>query len=177
MIPSGIIAAAIERLQSPAQLSKAERRAAMLLGGGSVHAPKKALVIPGKTRAERRAEADAIEAKGKAAARVRSGGICEWHTDGTRCAAPATDGDHVLGGQWKRDMEALPNGEGFMDLCRFHHEDKHGPGKPESLAVAREHALRIGARGLLRHVEAAVRRYEAKHPEARASLGKERVTR
>jgi hypothetical protein len=176
LLPSGIITAAIERLQS-GRLTREQRRAAMLLGGGSVHAPKKRLELPGKTRAERRAEADAIEAKGKAAARVRSGGICEWHTDGTRCAAPATDGDHVLGGQWKRDMEALPNGEGFMDLCRFHHEDKHGPGKPESLAVAREHALRIGARGLLRHVEAAVRRYEAKHPEARASLGKERVTR
>jgi hypothetical protein len=118
---------------------------------------------PGRSREERRAEEDSIEAKGKKAAKARAGGICEWHTFGRRCHAEGTDADHVLGGRWKSDMEALPNGEGFMWECRFHHDIKHGPGKPESLAVAKEHALRIGSKGLLRHVELAAARFEARN--------------
>lgn len=55
MIPTGIIAAAIERLQS-GRLTREQRRAAMLLGGGSVHAPKKTLALPGKTKRSARAE-------------------------------------------------------------------------------------------------------------------------
>lgn len=123
----------------------------------------------GKTAAERRAEDDARELAGKAAAMARSkcpllgGPRCEDHTSGRRCAEAATDADHVLGGRHKAEMEALPNGEGFQAKCRFHHDLKHGPARAAALAEAKEHAIRIGSRGLLRHVEAAIARYEAKH--------------
>lgn len=127
----------------------------------------------GPSREERRAADDARELAGKAAAMSRSrcpllgGPRCEDHTAGRRCAEAATDADHVLGGRWKKDMEELPNGEGFQAKCRTHHDIKHGPAKRAALLEAKEHAIRIGSRGLLRHVEAAIARYEAKHPEAR----------
>jgi hypothetical protein len=132
-------------------------------------------VIPGKSREERRAAEDALEEKGKAAARERSAastvaGVrrCEWHELGQRCGAVAAEVDHVLGGRWKKDMEALPNGEGFQDLCSPHHQvTKHGPDRLGALHQAKEHAIRIRSRGLLRHIEDALARYHARHPEAR----------
>jgi hypothetical protein len=129
-------------------------------------------LAPGVSREARRAEDDARELAGKAAAKKRSEDPpgrprCEDFTSGRRCVEDATDADHVLGGRWKKDMEELPNGEGFQAKCRTHHELKHGPAKRTALLEAKEHAIRIGSRGLLRHVELAVARYAAKHPEAR----------
>ncbi len=132
--------------------------------------PKRGLA-PGRAREDRRAAEDAREGAGKVAAmkraRARASGLprCEWHENGQRCGMIATDSDHVLGGVHKREMEALPNGDGFMALCAPHHRiTKHGPDRAGALAQAKEHAIRLGARGLLRFVEAAIRRYEAKHP-------------
>lgn len=123
---------------------------------------------PGPTREERRAAADARELAGKAAARVRSGGRCEWHEGGRRCGDTGTERDHVLGGRWKKEMEALPNGEGLQDLCHDHHQVvKHGPDRLGALRQAKEHAIRIRSRGPLRHVEDAIARYHARHPEGR----------
>jgi hypothetical protein len=130
-----------------------------------------AKVVPGATKAQRKLTKDESEAAGKIAARRRAeqegSPRCEWFTDGVRCTAYGTDCDHVLGGRWKSDMEALPNGEGFQVECRTHHDLKHGPGKEGHLAQAKEHAIRIGSRGLKRHIEAALARFKAKHPERR----------
>jgi hypothetical protein len=142
---------------------------------GARRAKPSAPEIPGKSREERRAAADALEDAGKAAARARSAGStiagvrrCEWHENGQRCGSVAAEVDHVLGGRWKKDMEELPAGEGFQDLCTPHHQiTKHGPDKLGALAQAKEHAIRIRSRGLLRHVEDAIARYHARHPEAR----------
>lgn len=126
---------------------------------------------PGATKEQRKLTQDEIEAAGKIAARHRAeqdgSPRCEWFTDGKRCTSYGTDCDHVLGGRWKSDMEALPNGEGFQVECRTHHDLKHGPGKAGHLAQAKEHAIRIGSRGLRRHVEDAIARFNAKHPEPR----------
>lgn len=127
---------------------------------------------PGATRAERKAGADALELAGKIAARARAKGgeldpRCEWYTNGSRCGCYGSDADHVLGGRWKSDMEALPNGEGFQILCRTHHDiEKHNGAKMPALLQAEEHAIRIGSPGLLRLVKAAIARFNAKHPVA-----------
>lgn len=123
---------------------------------------------PGPTRERRRAEDDARELAGKAAAMRRAGGRCEVHEKGARCDASATDAHHAIGGRWKRDVESLPNGEGFIAACRLHHDLLlHGPDRAGAIHQAWEHAIRVGSRCLRRLVDAAAARYHAKHPEGR----------
>jgi hypothetical protein len=153
--PDPRVAAAARRRIDARRKAKAQRR-------------KRPARAPGLSREERRAQDDARELAGKAAAMKRSEDPpgrprCEDTTAGRRCSEDGHDADHVLGGTHKKEMEALPNGEGFQVKCRTHHDLKHGPAKRTALLEAEEHALRIGSRGLLRHVEAAIRRYEAKH--------------
>lgn len=130
-----------------------------------------AKVSPGTSRPERRQIEERTEASGKMAARKRAevdgSPRCEWFTNGVRCTGYGTDADHVLGGSHKKEMEALPNGEGFQVECRTHHQLKHGPGKAGHLAQAREHAIRVGSRGLLRLATKATALHNGKHPEAR----------
>jgi hypothetical protein len=126
---------------------------------------------PGLSPAERAELADAIERLGKAAAMKRAEDLpgvprCEWRTNGQRCSDYATEAHHVLGGRWKPDVEALPNGEGYMALCRTHHQlNAHGAERLEALVQTKEHAIRVRSMKLLRLVEKALARWEARHPE------------
>jgi hypothetical protein len=127
--------------------------------------------IAGPTRKDRRSAEDAREATGKVAALIRSHDSdagynrCEVYESGQRCLSLVSDCHHAVGGRWKRECEALPNGDGFVACCRPHHDHLfHGPDRLGALRQAEEHALRIGSRGLMRLVDAAIQRYEAKHP-------------
>jgi hypothetical protein len=126
--------------------------------------------VKAKAAAEAQDAAFYAQAKREAAARATRGGSvrCEWIglVSGTRCTALADDPDHVLGGRFRKECEAL-GAEGLQCLCRGHHDYKHGPDRQGALDQAKEHALRHGYRRLLRLVEQAIARYEAKHPEAR----------
>lgn len=127
---------------------------------------------PGKTQAERRAEADAQELDGKARAMKRS-----EHPDGAprcevvdregRCVFTATAAHHALCGRWKSDVEALPNGEGYIATCDTHHTGLfHGAERLASLEEAREHGLRIGSWRLVQLVDLAIVRYRMRHGRA-----------
>jgi hypothetical protein len=124
----------------------------------------------GRMKATKEAE-DAREKEGKAAAMKRAEDPpgkprCEFYEDGKRCFETATDAHHCLGGVHKEEMEALPNGEGFQAGCRNHHEIiGHSSSRLVAVSQAKEHAVRIGSKGLLRHVEAALALYEGKHPK------------
>jgi hypothetical protein len=118
VIGPGVITAAIERLRSDARLSRAEKRAVMLLAGGSVHGPKKALVLPGKTKAERDAERDARWVAVKAAVAARSGGRCECRLSGERCSEAGVTFDHFWSGTGRR--RALESVESVWQLCGVH---------------------------------------------------------
>lgn len=160
---------------TPEEIARLPQRARDLLDGKPPPGVRKNGKIPkasapGKTRAERDRAADANERTGKDAAYERAKTVhglpqCEWYVDGKRCFDNGTEADHVLGGRWKKDMEMLPNGEGYQVMCHLHHQiEKHGGPKMPALLQAKEHAIRIGSPGLLRHVEKAIYRYNAKHP-------------
>jgi 5-methylcytosine-specific restriction endonuclease McrA len=170
MIPQGIITAAIERLQS-GRLSKAERRAALILGGGSVHAPKKALVLPGKTKTERKAERfDRLAAirTGVFARAERERGLrCEWY-----CERVACELHHIEQGGARRSLEAVENCAAICTECHraYHRNDLDTLRSAATWAV--EHEFRDAARTIARRL-AKIEDVRA----GRASLGKERVTR
>lgn len=97
---------------------------------------------------------------------------CE-HVTGTslwarRCPEGANDPDHVIGGAYRKDCEAL-GAEGLECLCRGHHDLKHAssPSRLFWLDHAAEHAERHGYKRLAALVAKARARYEAKHPEAK----------
>jgi hypothetical protein len=127
-----------------------------------------------KAKADAKAQDAAFygRAKREAANRAayRDGYVrCEWHTDlggiDVRCPSEANDPDHVIGGRFRKDCEAL-GAEGLECLCRTHHDVKHGPGRGGALEQAKAHALRHGYRRLLRLIEQAIARHEAKHGRA-----------
>jgi hypothetical protein len=140
--------------------------------------------IPGKSREERRAEEDAAEAKGKAAAYARAGRTldregrvdrdawCEYVDRGARCAHVGVAADHVIGGAHKGDMEGI-GAEGFQILCVVHNDLKtrNAPSRSFWLDQAEEHALRVGARRLLFFIGRARAKLEGKR------LGKRAVSR
>jgi 5-methylcytosine-specific restriction endonuclease McrA len=148
MIPQGIITAAIERLQS-GRLSKAERRAALILGGGSVHAPKKALVLPGKTKTERKAERfDRLAAirTGVFARAERERGLrCEWY-----CERVASELHHVEQGGARRSLEAVENCAAICTECHraYHRGELDTLRSAATWAV--EHGFREAARTIAR---------------------------
>jgi hypothetical protein len=131
IVPQGIITAAIERLQS-GRLTREQRRAAMLLGGGSVQkGPAKRLDLPGKTKRERKAEANAAAGAMRAAVFVWNlastadesapHGRCDCgcgyafrHPDDGEC-------DHWKGGSSREHTRA--NGWRLRREC---HEEKDG---------------------------------------------------
>jgi hypothetical protein len=126
--------------------------------------------VPGVSRDERRRIEDSREDAGKAAAMERAkdfSGLprCEvWDGKGLRCLHTATDADHVLGGSRKPDMEQI-GGEGFQSMCRAHHDLKttNTPTGKFWLDQAMEHALRVGAKRLVPHLDRALAKYEGKH--------------
>jgi hypothetical protein len=142
VIGPGVITAAIERLRSEARLSRAEKRAALLLAGGSVQkGPAKTLGLPGKTRAERHAEANAAAGAMRAA-------VFAWNLATTadesaphgRCDCGcgyafrhAEDGecDHWKGGSSREHTRA--NGWRLRREC---HEQKDGRRPMEPGAVS-----------------------------------------
>jgi hypothetical protein len=171
LLPSGIIAAAIERLQS-GSLTREQRRAAMLLGGGSVQkGPEKRLEIPGKTKRERKAERfdrlAAIRLDVFARAEQERGGCCEWYCGGT-----AEDLHHVEQGGARRSAENVDTCAAVCRACHraYHRSDLDTLRSAATWAV--EHEFRDAARTIARRL-AKIEDVRA----GRASLGKERVTR
>jgi 5-methylcytosine-specific restriction endonuclease McrA len=76
----GVITAAIERLQSAARLSRAEKRAVMLLAGGSVRGPAKPAIPSLSHQAQRAAAADRAEVAAKASMRAA---VWAWNLTNT----------------------------------------------------------------------------------------------
>jgi 5-methylcytosine-specific restriction endonuclease McrA len=164
ILPSGIITAAIETLQS-GRLTPRQRRAAMLLGGGgSVQkGPAKRLELPGKTKSVERAGRRERMAKIRATVMERAGGLCEL------CGAPASEAHHLLSGPLRRARESVDT---VIALCMSCHRQIHG----NDLA-ALYHAQSYCVSSGMHEAGAALARRIDKLEEARASLGKERVTR
>jgi predicted transcriptional regulator len=131
---------------------------------------------PGVTKELREAAEAAFYAVERGLAFARAGRVvdergnvkrparCEVHTNGQRCSLEGVDPDHVLGGAYKSDCEAL-GAEGLEIMCRVHHDMKtaNSPSRFLWLDQAKEHAIRIGAKRLLQLVEKAIARHEAKH--------------
>jgi hypothetical protein len=169
VIPHGIITAAIERLQS-GSLTREQRRAAMLLGGGSVHhAPKKRLDLPGKTRAERRQSKAEARRSTRPLVAARAAGRCEVAALGG-CRG-ALHWDHFFG-----RGKVPPSVELEWMLCEEHDHRKteNVPSRAWWLEVFKLHAASHGYQDALDRCEKSLALELAQHPEARASLGKER---
>jgi hypothetical protein len=170
VIPHGIITAAIERLQS-GSLTREQRRAAMLLGGGSVQkGPAKRLGLP-KPAVEPRA---VKVARIRSAVFARAGAACEFCAaaqlaNPTRGCFGAEDWHHIIGAGLRRSHESV---ETTCAICRPCHRGWEA-GDLDVLHAAKCWALRHGFREALRAIEKRIGKVE----EARASLGKERVTR
>jgi 5-methylcytosine-specific restriction endonuclease McrA len=157
--PPGIIAAAIERLQS-GRLTREQRRAAMLLGGTLERGPKKALELPGKSKRSAQAERRERMATIRATVMERAGGLCEL------CGAKASEAHHLLSGPLRRVRESVDT---VIALCVDCHRAIHR-GDLDALYHAQSYCVSSG----MHEAGAALARRIDKIEEARASLGKER---
>jgi hypothetical protein len=162
ILPSGIITAAIERLQS-GRLTREQRRAAMLLGGGSVHAPKKALVIPGKTRAERKAALRPSKAAAYEAVIARDGGRCAVRLERLGACEGVLHIDH----QWGRG-KAPTLLENCRQLCLRHDlmKTRNEPTRLDWLEDFRSHALAHDYPAEIAKADGQIALERAQHPEA-----------
>jgi hypothetical protein len=168
VIGPGVITAAIERLRSDARLSRAEKRAVMLLAGGSVHAPKKALVLPGTTRAERR--------QTKAQARRATRPLVEARAAG-RCEAALADAGGVCRGRliWDHFFgrgKVPPSVELEWLICAEHDRLKTASETPDGetsrafwVRVFDRHSARYGYQDALDRCARALAIELAQHPE------------
>jgi hypothetical protein len=141
VIRPGMVAAAIEKLRAlrdGGRLSRAERRAVVLLGGGAIHAPKKKLNIPGETKQQRDAKVAAETARIRAACVARAEGI------GELCGNPLDPERaqlcHLDGGSGKRrTMQSVRN------CLMEHHECHQGPLGFDKKPLAWLHAVTVWA--------------------------------
>lgn len=164
-----------ELAMDPEQLLRERERQAEAKRRAKAARKGRAARAPGLSVEERRAEADAIESRGKAAAYHRAGRLleadgterlparCEYVDRGTLCGERGIAADHVIGGAGKSDMESI-GAEGFQILCLVHNHLKtvNSPSRAFWLDEAEEHAIRIGARRLLPFIARARAKLEGK---------------
>jgi hypothetical protein len=162
VIGPGVITAAIERLRSDARLSRAEKRAVMLLAGGSVHAPRKALALPGKSRAERKAELRPSKAAAYEAVIARDGGRCTVRLERLGACEGVLHIDH----QWGRG-KAPTLLENCRQLCLRHDlmKTRNEPTRRDWLEDFREHALAHDYPAEIAKADGQIALELAQHPE------------
>jgi hypothetical protein len=113
-------------------------------------APRKALVLPGATKEERKTAKDARSAAIRAAVMERAAGVCEWcNRDGY-----ALEWAHVIDGNGdKQAHEAVDTTAAACFDC--HRRGWHGSGarREKTLRDAKEWALRLGFRKALAEID------------------------
>jgi hypothetical protein len=138
-------------------------RATDLCRAVTKRSPRKVLVLPGATKAERDEERSKRAAEIRAAVMERAAGVCEWCSrDGY-----ALEWAHVIDGNGdKQAHEAVDTTAAACFDC--HRRGWHGSGarREKTLRDAKEWALRLGFRKALAEIDRKI----AKVTEARGSV-------